>query len=119
MSFDQELQKLNQRTADWRERQDPAAQRRPEFRTPSQLPVEQLYTAADTARDDYMESVSLPGEFPYLRGIHDTGYRGRLWTFRMFAGLGGRRKPTSASSSCWSRTDRPLRSLRYAHPLRL
>ena len=88
MSFDQELQKLNERTAGWRERQDPAAQRRPEFRTPSQLPVEQLYTAADTARDDYMESVSLPGEFPYLRGIHDTGYRGRLWTFRMFAGFG-------------------------------
>ena len=88
MISDHELQKLNERTASWQERQNPESQRRPEFRTPSQLPVEQLYTAADTARDDYMESVSLPGEFPYLRGIHDTGYRGRLWTFRMFAGFG-------------------------------
>ena len=64
MSFDQELQKLNERAASWRERQNPDAQRRPEFRTPSQLPVEQLYTAADTAREDYMESVSLPGGVP-------------------------------------------------------
>ncbi len=88
MISDQELQQLNERTAEWRERQNPDAQRRPEFRTPSQLPVEQLYTAADTARDGYMESVGLPGEFPYLRGIHDSGYRGRLWTLRMFAGFG-------------------------------
>ncbi len=88
MISDQELQKLNERAAGWRARQNPAAQRRPEFRTPSQLPVEQLYTAADTAREGYVDSVGLPGEFPYLRGIHDTGYRGRLWTFRMFAGFG-------------------------------
>ena len=88
MSFDQDLNQLNDRLAKWRERQDPSAQRRPEFRTPSQLPVEQLYTAADTAREGHMDSVSLPGEFPYLRGIHDSGYRGRLWTLRMFAGFG-------------------------------
>ena len=88
MISDQELQKLNERTAGWRERQNSADQRRPEFRTPSQLPVDQLYTAADTAREGYMDSVGLPGEFPYLRGIHESGYRGRLWTFRMFAGFG-------------------------------
>ncbi len=88
MISDHEMRKLNERAASWRERQNPAAQRRPEFRTLSQLPVDQLYTAADTTGEDYMESVGLPGEFPYLRGIHDTGYRGRLWTFRMFAGFG-------------------------------
>ena len=88
MTLDRELQDLNQRAGEWRERQDSASQRRPEFRTPSQLPVEQLYTAADTMQEGSLESVGLPGEFPYLRGIHDTGYRGRLWTFRMFAGFG-------------------------------
>ena len=88
MSFDQDLQKLEERTDSWRQRQDKTAQRRPEFRTPSQLPVEQVYTAADTSQEGALESVGLPGEFPYLRGIHDTGYRGRLWTFRMFAGFG-------------------------------
>ncbi len=88
MISDQETQNLIERVADWRERQNPDAQRRPEFRTPSQLPVQQIYTAADTAGEGRTDSVDLPGEFPYLRGIHETGYRGRLWTFRMFAGFG-------------------------------
>ena len=81
----QEFQQLKDRVADWRSRQDPAAQRRPEFRTPSQIPVEQVYTAVDVGR---AAEEALPGEFPYLRGIHETGYRGKLWTLRMFAGFG-------------------------------
>ena len=88
MSSNYNKQNEIDRVADWRARQDPGAQRRPEFRTPSQLPVEQVYTAVDTARDNGDDALDLPGEFPYLRGIHDSGYRGRLWTFRMFAGFG-------------------------------
>ena len=88
MLSNDELSQLEERTSAWRERQGPEAQRRPEFRTPSQLSVEQLYTAADTAREGYMDSVGLPGEYPYLRGIHPSGYRSRLWTMRMFAGFG-------------------------------
>ena len=88
MISDNELRELTERVGRWRGRQRPDGQRRPEFRTPSQLPVAQVYTPADTADGTYMESEGLPGEFPYLRGIHDTGYRGRLWTFRMFAGFG-------------------------------
>ncbi|NUQ11561.1 MAG: methylmalonyl-CoA mutase [Gemmatimonadaceae bacterium] len=49
--------------------------------------VEPLYTALDTAGLD-PASVPVPGEFPYTRGIHPTGYRGRLWTMRQFAGFG-------------------------------
>ena len=88
MTSDQEFDQLKDRVADWRGKQDPAAQRRPEFRTPSQIPVDQVYTAVDTATDDRVIGDDLPGEFPYLRGIHETGYRGRLWTLRMFAGFG-------------------------------
>ena len=88
MTSDQEFQQLKDRVADWRAKQSPDSQRRPEFRTPSQLPVDQVYTAVDTARDDRVIGDDLPGEFPYLRGIHETGYRGRLWTLRMFAGFG-------------------------------
>ena len=88
MTSDQEFEQLKDRVADWRGKQDPAAQRRPEFRTPSQIPVDQVYTAVDTASDDRVIGDDLPGEFPYLRGIHETGYRGRLWTLRMFAGFG-------------------------------
>ena len=88
MTSDQEFQQLKDRVADWRAKQSPDGQRRPEFRTPSQLPVDQVYTAVDTARDDRVIGDDLPGEFPYLRGIHESGYRGRLWTLRMFAGFG-------------------------------
>ena len=88
MTSDQEFEQLKDRVADWRGKQNPAAQRRPEFRTPSQIPVDQVYTAVDTATDDRVIGDDLPGEFPYLRGIHETGYRGRLWTLRMFAGFG-------------------------------
>ena len=88
MLSDNELREMREQTAQWRNRQRPDAQRRPEFRTPSQLPVQPVYTPADTAGDNYMSASGLPGDFPYLRGIHDSGYRGRLWTFRMFAGFG-------------------------------
>src|SRR5215831_18434331 len=54
------------------------------FTTISGRPVEQLYTPADVAGLELSE----PGRFPYTRGIHPTGYRGRLWTMRQFAGFG-------------------------------
>ncbi len=47
-------------------------------------PVERLYTPADT-KD--ISEIGFPGEFPYKRGIHPTGYRGKLWTMRQFAGF--------------------------------
>ncbi|MEK7806238.1 MAG: methylmalonyl-CoA mutase family protein, partial [Chloroflexota bacterium] len=56
--------------------------------TPSQIPVEQVYTPENLRDSDYLADMGLPGEYPYLRGIHPTGYRGRLWTMRMFAGFG-------------------------------
>ena len=47
-----------------------------------------VYTARDVAAIDYASDVADAGEFPYTRGIHPTGYRGRLWTMRQFAGFG-------------------------------
>ncbi len=47
-----------------------------------------VYTPADTAEIDFERDISFPGEFPYTRGIHPTGYRGKLWTMRQFAGFG-------------------------------
>ena len=37
---------------------------------------------------DYDRDLADPGVFPYTRGIHETGYRGKLWTMRQFAGFG-------------------------------
>ena len=47
-----------------------------------------LYTPESIASLDYARDLGDPGEFPYTRGIHATGYRGKLWTMRQFAGFG-------------------------------
>jgi methylmalonyl-CoA mutase N-terminal domain/subunit len=70
----------------------PILKKRPErkkrFETVSLEEVKRLYTPADAADVDYERDISFPGEFPYTRGIHPTGYRGKLWTMRQFAGFG-------------------------------
>jgi methylmalonyl-CoA mutase, N-terminal domain len=70
----------------------PALERSPErdmrFMTTSSAPVERLYTPLDLAENDYLRDIAHPGEYPYTRGIHPTGYRGKVWTMRMFAGFG-------------------------------
>src|SRR5258707_11569539 len=58
------------------------------FTTISGRPIERLYTSEDVAGIDYARDVNDPGAFPYTRGIHPTGYRGKLWTMRQFAGFG-------------------------------
>jgi len=84
----QDLDKLRENSARWHDKQDPKAQRKPAFKTPSQMTVDQVYTPENTSQDSYLEKQGLPGEYPYLRGVHASGYRGRLWTMRMFAGFG-------------------------------
>ena len=58
------------------------------FTTMSGLPIERLYTPADVAELDYERDLGLPGRYPFTRGPQPTGYRGKLWTMRMFAGFG-------------------------------
>jgi len=83
-----DLDKFRENSARWRDKQDPKSQRKPAFKTPSQMTVDQVYTPENTSQDSYLEKQGLPGEYPYLRGVHASGYRGRLWTMRMFAGFG-------------------------------
>ena len=63
-------------------------ERKPQFSTVSGIPVNRVYAPGDVGESGPPRDLSLPGEYPYLRGIHSTGYRGRLWTMRMFAGFG-------------------------------
>ena len=58
------------------------------FTTISGRPVGPHYTAADLYGIDTDADIGLPGTFPYTRGIHASGYRGKLWTMRQFAGYG-------------------------------
>src|ERR1700686_4486300 len=58
------------------------------FSTISNEPIRRLYTQADLLLDwNYDQYLGYPGQPPYTRGIHATGYRGKLWTMRMFSGF--------------------------------
>ena len=63
-------------------------ERRPSFQTVSLDEVNRLYTPSDITEIDFDRDLAFPGEFPYTRGIHATGHRGKLWTMRQFAGFG-------------------------------
>ena len=63
------------------------SERKKSFQTVSLEEVDRLYTPADVVGLDFENDISFPGEFPYTRGIHATGYRGKLWTMRQFAGF--------------------------------
>jgi methylmalonyl-CoA mutase N-terminal domain/subunit len=70
----------------------PVLERNPErnipFITTSSAPVNRLYTPLDLQDSDYLRDIGHPGEYPFTRGVHPTGYRGKIWTMRMFAGFG-------------------------------
>jgi methylmalonyl-CoA mutase N-terminal domain/subunit len=82
---DAELEKLRAEVAAWRAAYAKGKKRDIAF-TNSAKEVEPLYTTLDVAGDDTRDEV--PGVYPYTRGIHPTGYRGKLWTMRQFAGFG-------------------------------
>ncbi len=74
---------------DWRERFEQAPKRREvDFVSQSSADVEPLYTPTDLDGFDHDAQLGYPGAYPFTRGIHDTMYRGRLWTMRQFSGYG-------------------------------
>jgi methylmalonyl-CoA mutase, N-terminal domain len=70
----------------WQERFDASRRRDADFTTLSGTEVEPVY--GPPAADPRFERIGWPGEFPYTRGLYATGYRGRSWTIRQFAGFG-------------------------------
>jgi len=59
-----------------------------DWTTVSAMEVPHLVTPEQVAGIDLGREIGVPGEYPYTRGIHPTGYRGKLWTMRQFAGFG-------------------------------
>ena len=80
------------------------------FTTVSGRPVRAVYGPGDVASSVQAPDASAPGEFPYTRGIHPTGYRGRLWTMRQFAGFG-----TPEETNARYRQDRKSTRLNSSH----
>src|SRR4029078_11232097 len=60
---------------------------KPRFESVSLEEVDRLYTPATATQVYSARDIFFPGEFPYTRGIHPTGYRGKIWTMRQFAGF--------------------------------
>lgn len=63
-------------------------ERKRRFSTVSDLEIKDIYTPEDISEMDYERDLSFPCSFPFTRGVQLSMYRGRLWTMRMFAGLG-------------------------------
>jgi methylmalonyl-CoA mutase, N-terminal domain len=76
----------------WRQRYDAAGTRDADFTTLSGMEVDPVYGPAEGAEVPGFERIGWPGEYPYTRGLYPTGYRGRAWTIRQFAGFGNARQ---------------------------
>src|SRR4051812_25308705 len=80
----------------WQQRYDAALAagkvRDADFTTLSGLEVDPVYGPVDESAVPGFERIGYPGEFPFTRGLHATGYRGRAWTIRQFAGFGNARQ---------------------------
>jgi methylmalonyl-CoA mutase N-terminal domain/subunit len=74
-------EKVNQSFASKSERLD-------RFSTVSDREIKRLYTPLDIEDQSFIRDLGFPGEYPFTRGVQPSMYRGRLWTMRMFAGLG-------------------------------
>ncbi|MER5864198.1 methylmalonyl-CoA mutase family protein [Kitasatospora sp. NPDC002040] len=72
----------------WQQRYDKARKRDADFTTLSGEQVEPVYGPPPGQAYEGFERIGWPGEYPYTRGLHATGYRGRTWTIRQFAGFG-------------------------------
>jgi methylmalonyl-CoA mutase N-terminal domain/subunit len=64
-----------------------ATERKVDFVTTSEIPVADVYTAADLPGFGAASDLGLPGEYPFTRGVQATMYRSRFWTMRQYAGF--------------------------------
>ncbi|ELZ16761.1 methylmalonyl-CoA mutase large subunit [Haloterrigena salina JCM 13891] len=92
--FDQDdLEEIRASKAEWHEEEvapvlERFGERKDTFTTDTGgQEVDRLYTPDDVGDLDYQEDLGNPGEPPYTRGVYSTGYRGRLWTMRQYAGF--------------------------------
>ncbi|HEX8304727.1 MAG TPA: methylmalonyl-CoA mutase family protein, partial [Jatrophihabitans sp.] len=74
--------------ARWQQRYDKSRIAERDFTTLSGVEVEPVYGPSADTEDSRFDRIGWPGEFPFTRGLHASGYRGRPWTIRQFAGFG-------------------------------
>lgn len=86
------FERMEKEYSEWMEEYRRALRKMPErksrFSTVSDLEVKPLYTPLDRSEKGFFEQIGFPGAYPFTRGVQSTMYRARLWTMRMFAGMG-------------------------------
>ncbi len=86
------LEQVEREQEEWINEVEEAIQKKPMrlsgFTTVSDMDIKPIYSPLDVRGMEFERDIGFPGFYPYLRGIYPTMYRGRLWTMRMFAGLG-------------------------------
>ena len=96
MTYNQKiLDEIKTEHKKWQKRLDETFASRPErlerFSTVSDREIKRIYTPADVKDQEFARDIGFPGQYPFTRGVQPSMYRGRLWTMRMFAGLGSAR----------------------------
>jgi len=93
MFKEDQLKKVQQEKERWKEDLSKmlsgTPERLPRFSTVSDTELKDLYAPDDIKDMDYSRDLGFPGLYPFTRGVQSSMYRGRLWTMRMFSGLGG------------------------------
>lgn len=86
------LEEIREECNKWQEELEKTFSSQPErlgrFLTVSDKEINRIYTPADIMNQDFVRDIGFPGQYPFTRGVQPSMYRGRLWTMRMFAGLG-------------------------------
>ncbi|MCD6266631.1 MAG: methylmalonyl-CoA mutase family protein [Deltaproteobacteria bacterium] len=86
------IEKIDVENKKWQQVYNKSVAKTPErltrFSSVSDHPVQNLYTPLDIKDLDYSNDIGFPNQYPFTRGVQPSMYRGRLWTMRMFAGLG-------------------------------
>jgi len=85
--YAERMRALREARARWETGDGLKKTRKKDFKTWSGYTIQPIYTAQDIQAIDPLQEVGLPGEFPYTRGVHETMYRSRPWTVRIFSGF--------------------------------
>lgn len=88
MLDEKKLESLKKKKKDWLGNYNKNNKRDVDFTTISNIDVPPLSTPDDLENLDFDADIGYPGSYPYTRGVHNTMYRGKLWTMRQFAGFG-------------------------------
>ncbi|MFX1558195.1 MAG: methylmalonyl-CoA mutase, partial [Promethearchaeota archaeon] len=96
MFSEEELKKIQSKRKEWEssilKKYKDKGESVKEFKTPSGIPIKEIYTPEDIKELNFVEDLGFPGEPPFTRGVYPNMYRGRIWTMRQYSGFADAKK---------------------------